>query len=269
MAPLLPATRRRGRSYAPLAVLAALLLAGLLAASAFLGLRDEPTAPESSPLAITTGTEETPTAPVVVVPSTPVAPETDAEPDNSPDEPDNSPDPGPDNTGSPEPAETEAEPEPTNTSNPNTGAQPRVPAGFDIYQDETGFSLAIPTGWQVSTEGPRRIFKEPGTGRFLMVDQTDTPRDDPVEDWEEQAASISLPGYNTIRVDPAEWRNWEAADWEFTWESDDGPRHVLNRNVITEPGEQAYALYWSTPESEWDASLATFEVFERTFRPVQ
>ena len=265
VAPMLPATRRRGRSYAPLAVLAALLLAGLLTASALLGLRDES---QSGPLAVATDTGEVSTTPDVGVRGNAAGPGPNAEPDTSTN-------PGPDNSGIVEPEETKAEPEeteaePEETDDANTGgAGVGVPAGFDIYRDETGFSLAIPTDWRVSTDGPRRIFEEPDTGRFLIVDQTDTPQDDALEDWEQQSEALDLPGYHNLRVESAEWRDWDAADWEFTWEADDGPRHVLNRTVITEPGEQAYALYWSTPESEWDYSLATFDVFERTFRPVE
>lgn len=266
VAPMLPATRPRGRSYAPLVVLAALLLAGLLTASALLSLPDES---DPGPVAVATDTGEVSTTPDVGGRGNTAGPGRDPEPDTSTD-------PGPDNSGIAEPEETaepepaETEPEPEETENSNTGAGVGVvPVGFDIYQDETGFSLAIPTGWQVSTEGPRRVFTDPATGRFLKVDQTDTPQTDPVADWEAQEDSISLTGYERIRIERAAWRNWDAADWEFTWQGDNGPVHVLNRNVITEPGEQAYALYWSTPESEWEDSFQTFEVFERTFRPVQ
>ncbi len=62
------------------------------------------------------------------------------------------------------------------------------------------------------------------------------------------------------------YRDYEAADWEFTWQADSGPLHVLNRNTITGP-DRAYALYWSTPQGEWQGSLGLFQAFVETFRP--
>jgi len=170
-----------------------------------------------------------------------------------------------------DPAESSAEP----TDNQPTDNQPTdsegsdLPDGFDLYTDETGFALAVPTDWAVTKEGPRTDFTEPGTGRFLRVDQTEDPQPDPVADWENQEASVSqrLPGYELITIEPADYRGYDAADWEFTWVPDGGaPLHVLNRNLITGP-DQAYALYWNTPEDQWQESLATFETFAETFQP--
>jgi eukaryotic-like serine/threonine-protein kinase len=41
---------------------------------------------------------------------------------------------------------------------------------------------------------------------------------------------------------------------------------VLNRNILASP-DRAYALYWSTPASEWGASYHFFQTFAATFRP--
>jgi len=146
-----------------------------------------------------------------------------------------------------------------------------LPDGFRLHEDETGFSIAVPEDWVVTKDGPRTDFTEPGTGRFLRVDQTQDPQPDPVADWENQEASVSqrLTGYERIRIDPVVYRDYDSADWEFTWAPAEGePLHVLNRNLITGP-EQAYALYWSTPESEWEDSLELFQTFTNTFQPAE
>lgn len=146
-----------------------------------------------------------------------------------------------------------------------------LPDGFQLYEDETGFSLAVPVDWEVTKEGPRTDFTEPGTGRFLRVDQTQDPQPDPVADWENQEASVSqrLSGYELIRIDPVEYRDYDAADWEFTWVPDDGAAlHVLNRNLITGP-DRAYALYWNTPADQWEDSLPLFDTFAETFQPAE
>lgn len=157
------------------------------------------------------------------------------------------------------PAQTATEP-PLDTA-------PIVPQGFRLHEDETGFSVAVPEGWTVERDGTRVQLDDPGSSRFLRVDQTDTPQADPVEDWERQEESVSqrLENYERISIEPVEYRDYDAADWQFTFGADDRTR-VLNRNMITSP-DQAYALYWSTPEGEYDDAFGTFEVIAETFTP--
>jgi len=140
----------------------------------------------------------------------------------------------------------------------------KVPAGYEMYTDDTGFSVAIPEGWQPQQRSATAIdFKEPGGSRYLRVDQTDDPKGDPVADWTQQEKSLSkrLAGYQRIRIEPVDYRDYDTADWEFTH----GNTHVLNRGMDT--GDKGYALYWSTPSSKWDESRPMFDVFARTFRP--
>ena len=144
-----------------------------------------------------------------------------------------------------------------------------VPEGFRRYEDSTGFSLAIPQGWEAGTDNGRRVFREPGGRSYLLVEQTNQPKDDAAATWEQNEGSTSqrLAGYERIRIEPVQFREWDnAADWEFTWEPESGPLHVLNRGFVTSD-EQAYALYWSVPAEEWDESLDTFDVFAETFEP--
>ncbi len=169
-----------------------------------------------------------------------------------------------------EPTTTEPTPtDPATTSVEPTSVGAAVPDGFRLYQDDTGFALAVPADWTVTKDGPRTDFIEPGTGRFLRIDQTRDPQPDPVADWENQEVSTSarLDGYERIRIEPVDYRDYDAADWAFTWDPHDGPPlHVLNRNLITGP-DRAYALYWSTPEDQWQDSLPLFQTFTDTFQP--
>ncbi len=168
------------------------------------------------------------------------------------------------------PAESAPAPEPPAAPAPPAAAQERqaaVPAGFDLYEDPTGFAVAIPAGWEVAKEASSTFVREPGGRRYLQVDQTREPKPDPVADWQAQEprASQRLAGYQRIRIDPLDYRGWDAADWEFTWRADAGPRRVLNRGFITAP-DRAYALYWSVPAEQWEAARDDFEVFAATFR---
>ncbi|MGH8907256.1 MAG: serine/threonine-protein kinase [Egibacteraceae bacterium] len=153
---------------------------------------------------------------------------------------------------------------------PRTGvASGEVPDGFAVYEDPTGFSVAIPAGWEASREGRLFRLREPGSARFLLVDQTDDPQPDPVADWERQEASRrgTYDDYERVRIEAVDYFR-AAADWEFTYATGNGRVHVLNRGFVT-GDDKAYALYWSTPDPQWDDSLDLFEVFARTFQPAQ
>jgi serine/threonine protein kinase len=147
----------------------------------------------------------------------------------------------------------------------STPSQNGVPAGYTLHHDPTGFSVAVPTGWRAVRSGTHVDYREPGGSRYLRVDQTDNPKPDAKKDWQNQEKSVSkrLPDYHRIRIDRVDYRDYNAADWEFTWGS--GPTHVLNRGMNT--GAKGYALYWSTPDSQWDQSRSIFTVITDTFQP--
>lgn len=142
-----------------------------------------------------------------------------------------------------------------------------MPAGFERHTDPTGFSLAVPTGWTVERRGVRVYFREPGGARFLLIDQTDQPRPDPVADWRQQEASRqdSYADYQRIRIEPVDYFE-KAADWEFTYATPSGRRHVLIRGVVTSDN-QAYGIYWSTPDTQWTESRPLYRTFTTTFQP--
>jgi serine/threonine protein kinase len=158
-----------------------------------------------------------------------------------------------------------------NSATPGSSSEPgRLPAGFFRYHDPTGFSIGVPKGWVVSREGHLVYVREPNSGRFLIIDQTTQPKPDPLADWRQQeAARISTyPGYHRIRLQAVDYAQAErTADWEFTYYQNGQLVHVLNRNILVN-AHHAYALYWSTPASEWDASFHLFRIFAATFRPV-
>jgi eukaryotic-like serine/threonine-protein kinase len=143
-----------------------------------------------------------------------------------------------------------------------------LPAGFTRYHDPTGFSIGVPAGWPVSHQGHLVYLRDPNGGRFLLIDQTTHPRPDPLADWRQQeAARISTyPGYHRIRLQAVHYPQAErAADWEFTYYQDGTLTHVLNRNILAS-AHHAYALYWSTPASQWAASYHLFRALAATFR---
>jgi len=111
-------------------------------------------------------------------------------------------------------------------------------------------------------------FVSPDGTQFLRIDQRAQALPDAEEAWLdlEPAVEDSLPGYDRIRIDEVDYRDWEAADWEFTWEGDGGTVHVLNRGIATDT--RGFALYVSAPDATWDtAGLALFDAAAQTFQP--
>lgn len=175
-----------------------------------------------------------------------------------------SPEPAP--SGSLEGGGSASSPARQETTTPAQGGG--VPAGFELWSDPTGFSVAVPAGWEAEQDGPRVYLRDPGSAAYLMVDQTDDPAADAVADWRQQEPSVAarLENYERIgEIEAVDFRGWEAADWEFVFGRSQGTR-VLNRNVIPAP-DQAYALYWSVPASQWDAMLPVHEQVVASFQP--
>src|SRR5262249_12067752 len=106
-------------------------------------------------------------------------------------------------------------------------------------------------------------------GIFLLIDQSDQPKPDPLADWRQQQASRegTYPDYQLIRLTAVRYPQAEkAADWEFTYQHRGLPTRVLNRNVRRN-AHHAYALYWTPPAGDWTASYHYFQSFAATFRP--
>ena len=149
------------------------------------------------------------------------------------------------------------------------GASP-VPSGYYRFTNSTGFSIGVPAGWQIQHVGHYVYIRDPADGGiFLLIDQSDQPQPNPLADWQQQAAARqgSYPGYHLIRLAAVSYPQAEkAADWEFTYDRNGVEVEVLNRNVLAN-AQHAYALYWSTPVSVWNAYYHYFQVFAATFQP--
>ncbi len=152
-------------------------------------------------------------------------------------------------------------------SGPTAGAPP---TGYYRFVNSTGFSIGVPHGWQISHVGHYVYIRDPASsGIFLLIDQSDQPKPDPLADWEQQAAAreSTYPEYHLILLRAVRYPQAEkAADWEFTYDRDGIEVEILNRNVLAN-AHHAYALYWSTPVSDWSAYYHYFVTFAATFQP--
>jgi serine/threonine protein kinase len=177
-------------------------------------------------------------------------------------------------TADPTSSATQSAPKDEKSPSPSTKASTKssptaeagAPAGFTTYEDDSGFSVAVPEGWSAEQNSATAVdLKDPSGTRFLRIDQTDTPKDDPKADWEAQEAARSgdFENYQRIRIEDVEYRGWPAADWEFTFGNN---THVLNRGFV--PNEnKGYALYMSSPEDQWAESEQIFQTAAESFEP--
>jgi hypothetical protein len=173
-------------------------------------------------------------------------------------------------TASPTASATAAPPSASPTVSP-TGTTGPLPDGYHWHHDSTHFSIAVPDGWSAEHHGHYLYVEDPHSSRILIVDQTDTPKSDPLADWRQQesARRSSYPGYHRIHLRSVDYpQARKAADWEFTYNGSGGHTHVLNRNILAN-SKHAYALYWQVPDSKWESSRKIFDVFAATFRPAK
>lgn len=184
-------------------------------------------------------------------------------------------DPAPEDTATDDPVtpspDVPTTPVEGSTSAPTTtgGGSATIPAGYRLHQDEFGFDVAIPRGWERRVvSGVTVDFASPDGTAFLRVDQRAEAGPDAVQAWFDLEPSVAdrLPGYERIGIEPIEYRGWEGADWEFTWEGSNGTIHVLDRALIVPP--KGWALYVSSPDATWSSDgLALVDAVSRTFQP--
>jgi hypothetical protein len=174
-------------------------------------------------------------------------------------------------SGAATPSDTAAGPRTTRLTPPAGGTSPGdgvLPGGWSLQTDPSGFAVAVPAGWSRSVRNGSTYFREPDGRAFLQIAQTSQPKSDVLADWQSQASTAAgrFAGYRQVRIERVDYRGWDTADWEFTWQASGGLLHVINRNVRVSD-QRAYALYWSVPEQDWQRRLADFETITNTFRP--
>ena len=159
---------------------------------------------------------------------------------------------------------------PSSSARASSSPATALAAGYHRFTNSTGFSIGVPNEWLISHSGHYVYVRDPGDGNvFLLIDQSDQPKADPLADWRQQQANraSSYPAYHLIRLQAVHYPQAEkAADWEFTYVRDGVPVHILNRNVRAN-ATHAYALYWSAPSSDWNSDYHYFTEFADTFRP--
>jgi hypothetical protein len=141
-----------------------------------------------------------------------------------------------------------------------------VPAGF-VERQEAGYVVVVPEGWTRRVEG-NSVKWEAASGAYVQVDATPWTGSAYAhwQAFERQArANGTLPAYRRIQLRSIVYRDYDAADLEFTWlRHGRDPMHGLDRGVVADG--RPYAIFFAAPELRWDEYADYREVIFGSFR---
>ncbi len=150
------------------------------------------------------------------------------------------------------------------------GRTARIIASVDWseYQDpETGFRIDYPSDWRVSRDGQYTDFRHPDSAAALRVVVQNSDNRSPEAAWLEleRRFKAEQQSYSRIRLGPVDFRDFSAAEWEFTYTRSDVQLHNLDLGVVT--GAKAFTLNFESRATNWSVVKAFMERFESSFRP--
>ncbi|WP_432029105.1 serine/threonine-protein kinase [Streptomyces sp. 1222.5] len=146
----------------------------------------------------------------------------------------------------------------------SSGAAPAV----TTRKSGQGYSIGLPKGWSFkSSDGAGDRYTGP-QGQRLLVGWTSTPKSDPVADWKNQERGMVRAQYRRIRIEAVDYRNWNTADWEFTYSEGGTKYRSIDRGFVVN-GHQGYGLMYSAKAADWGSELRkdTWKTLTKSFRP--
>ncbi|MFL9657611.1 serine/threonine-protein kinase [Streptomyces sp. PB17] len=131
-----------------------------------------------------------------------------------------------------------------------------------------GYRIGLPEGWKFTTTGSSGDRFTGPRGQKLLVAWTSTPKGDPVADWKNQERYMVRSNYQKIRIEKVDYRDWNTADWEFTY-TDGGTKYrTVDRGFVVND-HQGYALMYTAKAADWGDDLRrdTWRTLSKTFVP--
>jgi hypothetical protein len=136
------------------------------------------------------------------------------------------------------------------------------------YTAGQGFKIGLPAGWKYqSTDDAGARFTGPD-GQKLLVGWTTTPKSDPVADWKNQEGYMVRSQYKRVRIEKVNYRGWNTADWEFTYQDGGTKYRSIDRGFVVND-HLGYGLMYTAKASAWDSQLRkdTWKTLTATFQP--
>ncbi|MCZ4638819.1 serine/threonine protein kinase, partial [Streptomyces rubrogriseus] len=136
------------------------------------------------------------------------------------------------------------------------------------HQGGQGYRIGLPEGWKFASTGSSGDRFTGPRGQKLLVAWTSTPKGDPVADWKSQEQYMVRSNYQKVRIEKVGYRDWNAADWEFTY-TDGGTKYrTVDRGFVVND-HQGYALMYTAKAADWGDDLRrdTWRTLSKTFEP--
>ncbi|TXJ75261.1 serine/threonine protein kinase [Streptomyces lavendulae] len=135
-------------------------------------------------------------------------------------------------------------------------------------EGDQGYSIGLPKGWSYQSHGSAGDRYTGPDGQKLLVAWTGTPKGDPVADWKSQEHYMVRSQYHRIRIEKADYRNWNTADWEFTYSDGGTGYRTIDRGFVVND-HLGYALMYTAKAGDWDGDLRkdTWKTLTASFKP--
>jgi hypothetical protein len=164
----------------------------------------------------------------------------------------------------------------------DAGSHGGLPDGFTTYTDQgEGISVAVPEGmvYDKPKDGGVQLRYDGDDPRYkdwlLILDHRSDATTDVLADWRDRAEQ-ARGGYPDYRSDGdvhrVDYRGWDAADWEFTFNQDPAVKRSVSRGfMIGKDTDKAYLIQWIIPEDHWNSDEAkeARKVSYESFTPVK
>ncbi|MFE0451350.1 serine/threonine-protein kinase [Streptomyces sp. NPDC058914] len=136
------------------------------------------------------------------------------------------------------------------------------------HTGKQGYSIGLPTGWKYQSTGAAGDRFTGPDGQKLLVAWTTTPKDDPVADWKNQERYMTRSQYKKIRIAQVNYRGWNTADWEFTYQESGTAYRTIDRGFVVNDA-LGYALMYTAKSAAWksDLRVSTWTTLTETFEP--
>ncbi|MFJ5289764.1 protein kinase [Streptomyces sp. NPDC088348] len=146
-----------------------------------------------------------------------------------------------------------------------------IPAGWHRVNEPEGFSMVLPNGWKRQMDGSNEIDYTPDDGNHFIRISIDNDPDYSTPYLHELALEPQLkrlPAYKRITLHVNNFRDQDAALWEFTWtetKGQPGRRRAIDQIYNVDHGRAEYAIYMGGPAKDWDRSR--FDTVLRYWQP--
>lgn len=87
-------------------------------------------------------------------------------------------------------------------------------------------------------------------------------------DWKNQEQYMTRSEYSRIRIEKVDYRGWNTADWEFTYQDGGTKYRTIDRGFVVN-SHLGYALMYTAKSANWGTELRkdTWATLTKSFQP--